>query len=56
MKHVTTRVGQDGILRGGCLPALPLVLQRAGPIANRPQLARLPHKVQHLNNNYLGIL
>jgi hypothetical protein len=35
-------VGQDGILRGGWQP--PLFARPRRPIANRPQLNKLPHK------------
>ena len=34
---ISNHVGQDGILRGGCLPP------PERPINNRPQVANLPH-------------
>src|SRR5258706_15604272 len=37
-------VGQDDILRGGCQPPLFGYGSQPGPIDNRPQLDKLPHK------------
>jgi hypothetical protein len=36
-------VGQAGSLRGGCLPPPSLASAAVWPIANRPQLTKLPH-------------
>jgi hypothetical protein len=36
-------VGQAGSLRGGCLPPPSLASAAVWPIANRPQLPKLPH-------------
>jgi hypothetical protein len=46
MPECALDVGQVSNLRGGWLPP-PVHLQRAsGPITNRPQLTKLPHKVR----------
>ena len=46
MPECALDVGQVSNLRGGLLPP-PVHLQRAnGPITNRPQLTKLPHKVR----------
>jgi hypothetical protein len=46
MPECALDVGQVSNLRSGLLPP-PVHLQRAsGPITNRPQLTKLPHKVR----------
>jgi hypothetical protein len=52
-------VGQAGSLRGGCLPPLSRANARGtlwvGPIANRPQLTKLPEIQAVLLMNRVGI-
>ncbi len=43
VEPLASAVGQDGILRGGCLPPPSRAYVPVWPIANRPQLAKLPH-------------
>ena len=49
-------VGQDEILRGGCQPPPFWCPPGLGPIANRPQLTKLPHNQPGLNRGIIVIL